>query len=64
MTTGKGDGSGFPSLGALLPEGEKTAAAVAFMLADPTDELAKVQLGSKDLGGGEEKEGASTQRVR
>jgi hypothetical protein len=53
-TTGKADGSGFPSLGALLPDGEKTAAAVAFLLADPTDELAKVQPGSKDLGGGEE----------
>jgi hypothetical protein len=58
MTTGKTDGSGFPSLGALLPDGEKTTAAVAFMLADPRDELAKVQPGSKDLGGGEEKERA------
>jgi len=55
MTTGKADGSGFPSLGALLPEGKKAPAAVAFMLADPQDELAKVQPGSKDLGGGEEK---------
>jgi hypothetical protein len=54
-TAGKADGSGFPSLGALLPDGEKATAAVAFMLADPNDELAKVQPGSKDLGGGEEK---------
>jgi hypothetical protein len=29
---------------------------VAFMLADPNDELAKVQPSSKDLGGGEEKQ--------
>jgi hypothetical protein len=57
-TTGKADGSGFPSLGALLPEGEKTAAAVAFLLADPGDELARVQPGSRDLGGGEEKQQA------
>jgi hypothetical protein len=55
MTTGKADNSGFPSLGGLLPEGKKAAAAVAFMLADPKDELAKVQPGSRDLGGGEEK---------
>jgi hypothetical protein len=55
MTIGKKDGSGFPTLGALLPEGEKTAAAIAFMRADPADELAKVQPGSKDLGGGQEK---------
>jgi hypothetical protein len=53
-TTGKVDNSGFPSLGGLLPEGKKAPAAVAFMLADPNDELAKVQPGSKDLGGGEE----------
>jgi hypothetical protein len=55
VTTGKADDSGFPSLGKLLPEGKKAAAAVAFMLADPNDELAKVQPGSRDLGGGEEK---------
>jgi hypothetical protein len=55
-TTGKADGSGFPSLGGLLPEGTKAGAAVAFMLADPNDELAKVQPGSRDLGGGAEKE--------
>jgi hypothetical protein len=55
-TTGKTDGSGFPSLGGLLPEGTKAGAAVAFMLADPNDELAKVQPGSRDLGGGAEKE--------
>jgi hypothetical protein len=58
MTDGKaGEGSGFLSIGGLLPEGKKTAAAVAFMLADPNDDLAKVQPGSgKDLGGGAEKE--------
>jgi hypothetical protein len=52
-----GRGSGFPSIaGGLLPEGKKTAAAVAFIRADPHDELAKVQPGSdKDLGGGQEK---------
>jgi hypothetical protein len=57
MTDGKaGEGSGFLSIGALLPKGKKTAVAVAFMLADPRDALAKVQPGSgKDLGGGEEK---------
>ena len=54
-TTGKPDNSGFPSLGGLLPEGKQATAAVAFMLADPNDELAKVQPGSgKDLGGGQE----------
>jgi hypothetical protein len=58
-TTGKADGSGFPSLGGLLPQGKKAGAAVAFMLADPNDELAKVQPGSRDLGGGEEKQQAS-----
>jgi hypothetical protein len=60
MTDGKaGEGSGFPSIGGLVPEGKKTAAAVAFMLADPSDELARVQPGSgKDLGGGQEKEQA------
>jgi hypothetical protein len=52
-----GEGSGFPSLGVVVPAGEKTTAAVAFMLADPNDELAKVQPGSgKDLRGGEEKD--------
>jgi hypothetical protein len=51
-----GEGSGFPALGVILPRGKKTAAAVAFMLADPNDELARVQPGSgKDLGGGAEK---------
>jgi hypothetical protein len=51
-----GAGSGFPSLGGWVPEGEKATAAVAFMLADPHDELAKVQPGSgKDLGGGADK---------
>jgi hypothetical protein len=56
MTDGKaGEGSGFPSVGGLLPEGKKTPVAMAFMLADPNDELAKVQPGSgKDLGGGAE----------
>jgi hypothetical protein len=49
-------GSGFPSIaGGLVADGQKAAAAVAFMLADPNDELAKVQPGSgKDLGGGQE----------
>jgi hypothetical protein len=59
MTDGTaGQGSGFPSIaGGVVPAGEKTAAAVAFMLADPNDELAKVQPGSgKDLGGGQEQE--------
>jgi hypothetical protein len=57
MTDGKaGEGSGFPSIGGAVPEGKKIAAAVGFMLADPNDELSKVQPGSgKDLGGGEEK---------
>jgi hypothetical protein len=64
MTTGKADGSGFPSIGGLLPDGEKAAAAVAFMRADPSDELAKVQPGSKDLGGGEEKQPAVSTRQR
>jgi hypothetical protein len=56
-TDGKaGEGSGFPSVGGVLAAGTKATAAVAFMLADPKDELAKVQPGSgKDLGGGEEK---------
>jgi hypothetical protein len=56
-TDGKaGEGSGFPSIGAVLPDGKRTAAAIAFVLADRDDELAKVQPGSgKDLGGGEEK---------
>jgi hypothetical protein len=57
VTDGKaGEGSGFLSIGGLLPEGKKTAAAVGFMLADPNEELARVQPGSgKDLGGGEDK---------
>jgi hypothetical protein len=63
-TTGKADGSGFPSLGGLLPEGKKAAAAVAFLLADPNEELAKVQPGSKDLGGGEEKQQAGGKPTR
>ncbi len=51
-----GKGSGFPSLGVEVPPGKKVAAAVAFLLADPNDELARVQPGSgKDLGGGAEK---------
>jgi hypothetical protein len=49
-----GNGSGFPCIG-YVPQGKKVTAAVAFMLADPNDELAKVQPGSRDLGGGEEK---------
>jgi hypothetical protein len=50
------DGSGFPRLATLLPEGKKTTAAIAFMLADPGDELSRVQPGSgHDLGGGQEK---------
>lgn len=48
------EGSGFPCIG-FVPKGKKVAAAVAFMLADPNDELAKVQPGSRDLGGGAEK---------
>jgi hypothetical protein len=57
MTDGKaGEGSGFPSIGGVVPDGKKFTAAVAFLLADPTDELAKVQPGSgKDLGGGADK---------
>jgi hypothetical protein len=57
MTDGKaGEGSGFLALGGGAPEGKKVAAVVAFMLADATEELAKVQPGSgRDLGGGEEK---------
>ncbi len=34
----------------MLPEGTKTVAALAFLLADPKDELATVQPGSQDLG--------------
>src|SRR5262249_39079734 len=46
-TDGKaGEGSGFLSLGVGVPDGKKTTAAVAFQLADPNDELAKVQPGS------------------
>jgi hypothetical protein len=63
-TTGKADNSGFPSLGGLLPEGKKALAAVAFLLADPDDELAKVQPGSKDLGGGEERPQGSGKPMR
>jgi hypothetical protein len=65
-TDGKaGEGSGFPAIGGLVPEGKKTAAAVAFMRADPNDELAKVQPGSgKDLGGGQEKEPPPVKRTR
>jgi hypothetical protein len=62
--TGKADISGFASLGTLLPDGEKTSAVVAFMLADSKDELAKVQPGSKDLGGGEEKEPLASKPAR
>jgi hypothetical protein len=35
--------TGFPSPGGRLADGKKATAAVAFMLADPKDELAKVQ---------------------
>jgi hypothetical protein len=56
-TDGKaGEGSGFLSLGGRVPAGKRAAVAVAFLLADPKDELARVQPGSgKDLGGGREK---------
>jgi hypothetical protein len=59
-TDGKaGEGSGFLALGGIVPEGKKTAVAVAFLLADPNAELAKVQPGSgKDLGGGAEPDAA------
>jgi hypothetical protein len=54
--TGRESNGGFPSI-SLLPVGKKRPAALAFMLADPNEELAKVQPGSgKDLGGGEEKQ--------
>jgi hypothetical protein len=61
-----GRGSGFPAVGGgLVPEGKKVAAAVAFMLADPSDELARVQPGEgRDLGGGREKEAGASQRRR
>jgi hypothetical protein len=61
MTDGKaGAGSGFPSIGGLVPEGKRASVAVAFLLASPGDELAKVQTGcGKDLGGGAEKGPAS-----
>jgi hypothetical protein len=57
MTDGRaGEGSGFPSFGELVPKGKKIAVAVAFLLADPRDELARVQPSSgRDLGGGAEK---------
>jgi hypothetical protein len=61
-TTGKTDNSGFPSLGGLLPDGERATVAVAFMRADPNDELARVQPGSRDIGGGSENGGASGPR--
>jgi hypothetical protein len=66
LTDGKaGQGSGFLALGGWVPEGKKAAVAVAFMLADPKDELAKVQPGSgKDLGGGEEKVPPKTPKTR
>jgi hypothetical protein len=56
-TDGKaGEGSGFPAIGGVVPQGKKVSVAVAFMRADPGDELAKVQPGSgKDLGGAGEK---------
>jgi hypothetical protein len=56
-TDGKaGEGSGFPAIGGVVPQGKKVSVAVAFMCADPSDELAKVQPGSgKDLGGAGEK---------
>jgi hypothetical protein len=65
-TDGKaGEGSGFLSIGGVVPEGKKAAAAVAFLLADPKDELAKVQPGSgKHLGGGEEKKPAPNTPAR
>jgi hypothetical protein len=53
--TGREENGGFPSIG-LLPVGQKRPAVLAFQLADPRDELAKVLPGSgKDLGGGAEK---------
>jgi hypothetical protein len=53
------------SIGALLPEGRSSAVAVAFLLADPNDELARVQPGSgKDLGGGAEQERPTIKTVR
>jgi hypothetical protein len=66
MTDGKaGEGSGFMSIGGVVPEGKKAAAAVAFLLADSNDELAKVQPGSgKDLGGGEEKKPSANTPAR
>jgi hypothetical protein len=61
-----GRGSGFPSVGGgLVPQGKKVAAAVAFMLADPSDELARVQPGDgRDLRGGAEKEAGAGERRR
>jgi hypothetical protein len=60
-----GEGSGFISLGVEVPAGQKTAAALAFLLADPDDELAKVQPGSgKDLGGGAEPTPAASAGAR
>jgi hypothetical protein len=65
-TDGKaGAGSGFPAIGGVVPEGKMATAAVAFMLADPNDELAKVQPGtSRDLRGGEQKEPAKIPKTR
>ncbi len=64
LTTGQADGPGFASLGGLLAEGAKTAAALAFLRADPKDERARVQPGSKDLGGGAETDRPMTGRPR
>jgi hypothetical protein len=66
MTDGKaGAGSGFPSIGGFVPDGRKVPAVVAFMLADPNDDLARVQPSSgKDLGGGAEKQPPSRTNKR
>jgi hypothetical protein len=66
MTDGKAaEGSGFPSIGGIVPEGKKAMAAVAFLLVDPNEELAKVQPGSgKDLRGGAETEPSNKAKGR
>jgi hypothetical protein len=63
-STGKASDHGLTSLG-LVPEGKRHTAVVAFMLADPNDELAKVQPGSgRDIGGGEEQSLAKGGKTR